>query len=93
MLVTVSSPPGWHNAYLAPLGTTRCHAILPAGKFSPPTDGRVRPSSEGVGAEGCRLFGDYGMGMGALPGGMMGGLGTMQQGYGMGLTAGMPFGF
>lgn len=39
------------------------------------------------------LFGDYGLGMGALPGGMMGGLGTMQQGYGMGLTRGTPYGY
>lgn len=38
-----------------------------------------------------RLFGDYGMGMGAMPGGMMGGMGTMMGGYGMGL--GMPFGY
>ncbi|GFZ51840.1 hypothetical protein JCM24511_09608 [Saitozyma sp. JCM 24511] len=37
------------------------------------------------------LFGDYGMGMGAMPGGMMGGMGTMMGGYGMGL--GMPFGY
>lgn len=38
-----------------------------------------------------RLFGDYGMGMGAMPGGMMGGMGTMMGGYGMGM--GMPFGY
>lgn len=39
-----------------------------------------------------RLFGDYGMGMGAMPGGMtgggmmggMGGMGTGMGGYGMG---------
>jgi hypothetical protein len=30
------------------------------------------------------LFGDYGMGMGALPGGMMSGMGGMMGGYGHG---------
>lgn len=38
-----------------------------------------------------RLFGDYGMGMGAMPGGMMGGMGTMMGGYGMNM--GMPWGY
>jgi len=40
-----------------------------------------------------RLFGDYGMGMGAMPGGMMGGMGTGMGGYGMGMGGGMPFGY
>ena len=39
----------------------------------------------------CSLFGDYGMGMGALPGGMMGGLGAHMGGYGLG--TGMPLGY
>ncbi|KIR55048.1 hypothetical protein I315_02285 [Cryptococcus gattii Ru294] len=37
------------------------------------------------------LFGDYGMGMGAMPGGMMGGMGTMMGGYGMNM--GLPWGY
>ncbi|XAO26558.1 hypothetical protein I312_105395 [Cryptococcus bacillisporus CA1280] len=37
------------------------------------------------------LFGDYGMGMGAMPGGMMGGTGTIMGGYGMNM--GMPWGY
>jgi hypothetical protein len=30
------------------------------------------------------MFGDYGMGMGAMPGGMMPGMGGMMGGYGQG---------
>ncbi|OXG86298.1 hypothetical protein C349_02017 [Cryptococcus neoformans var. grubii Br795] len=48
---------------------------------------RARPSL----AKSPRLFGDYGMGMGAMPGGMMGGMGTMMGGYGMNM--GMPWGY
>lgn len=38
-----------------------------------------------------RMFGDYGMGMGAMPSGMMGGMGAGMGGYGMG--TGMPYGY
>lgn len=43
-----------------------------------------------IDAEG-RLYGDYGMGMGAMPGGMMG-MGAGMGGYGMGM-GGMPMGY
>lgn len=44
---------------------------------------------EGAEPDERRLFGDYGLGMGALPGGMMG-MGSHQGAYGMSL--GMPMG-